>query len=277
MIFRLFGKKPPQPPGRDVRRLTDPLSSEGVHVVKIDAPALSHFGGEPSLPSGLSRPTRGGVPLAFLARLSLAELQRTMPIDWLPGAGALLFFYDFENQPWGFDPQDRGSCAVVHVPDLEAPLRPAAAGENSGSPIPFRTVGFRRIRTRPSSERPAVEQLNFTDAEMDDYSDAQREPFQGMPQHQVCGFPAPVQADAMELECQLVTHGLYCGDSTGYDDPRAAALGAGATDWRLLFQFDSDDELNIMWGDCGMIYFWVRSQDARQADFSNTWLILQCA
>ncbi len=39
---------------------------------------------------------------------------------------------------------------------------------------------------------------------------------------------------------------------------------------------DSDDELKIMWGDAGMIYFGVRREDARKLKFDNTWVILQC-
>jgi uncharacterized protein YwqG len=65
----------------------------------------------------------------------------------------------------------------------------------------------------------------------------------------------------MQLECQLVTNGLYCGDASGYDDPRRRALETGATDWRLLLQIDSDDVLGSMWGDSGRVYFWIREQD----------------
>ena len=32
-----------------------------------------------------------------------------------------------------------------------------------------------------------------------------------------------------------------------------------------------------MWGDCGMLYFWVREEDARKADFSRVWMVLQCS
>jgi hypothetical protein len=34
----------------------------------------------------------------------------------------------------------------------------------------------------------------------------------------------------MELKCHLVTNGLYCGDSTGYEDPRPRELEAGKND-----------------------------------------------
>lgn len=75
---------------------------------------------------------------------------------------------------------------------------------------------------------------------------------------------------------QFVTNGLYCGDASGYNDPRAEELKKGASDWSLLFQMDTDDELNVMWGDAGMLYFWVRREDARQLRFENTSVIQQC-
>jgi len=39
---------------------------------------------------------------------------------------------------------------------------------------------------------------------------------------------------------------------------------------------DTDDEIEVMWGDAGMLYFWVRRDEARKLNFSNAWLILQC-
>lgn len=81
----------------------------------------------------------------------------------------------------------------------------------------------------------------------------------------------------MELECQLVSNGVYCGDSEGYHSRRVAELAAGAGSWRLLLQLDSDDDAGMMWGDLGSLYFWIREEDARNADFSNAWMILQCS
>ena len=78
------------------------------------------------------------------------------------------------------------------------------------------------------------------------------------------------------MQCQLVSHGLYMGDSTGYNDPRRPALEAGADDWQLLLQIDSDDHMGTVWGDCGRVYYWIRQQDLRDRDFGKAWLVLQC-
>jgi uncharacterized protein YwqG len=80
----------------------------------------------------------------------------------------------------------------------------------------------------------------------------------------------------MELECQLVTNGLYTGNPSGYQDPRRKTLEAGAIDWTLLLQIDSDDRVGMMWGDVGMLYFWIRRQDLASRKFDKVWTILQC-
>ncbi len=94
--------------------------------------------------------------------------------------------------------------------------------------------------------------------------------------HQLLGHPAPIQNE-MRLECQLVSHGLYCGDARGGRDPRAKELAPGAADWRLLLQVDTDDDAGMMWGDCGRLYFWIREDDLRDCAFENAWMILQCS
>lgn len=259
---------------RNIREMTQGLGKPAVQVTAVEGATLSHFGGSPHLPAGIDWPEKDGERLAFLARLSLPEIQRVSAIDWLPASGALLFFYDIEEQPWGYDPRDRGAWAVLHVPDLEGPA--ASHPQDEDSPVPFTGIGFHRIETLPSCQRDAVAALELSEGENGEYSDLTEIPYQGKPRHQISGFPAPVQGDDMELECQLASNGLYCGNETGYNDPRALSLQSGADDWRLLFQLDSDDDLDVMWGDCGTLYFWVREQAARAGDFGDAWLVLQC-
>ncbi len=260
---------------RDLKTITANIAVPAVHLVTVRAPSKSHLGGFASLPAGTAWPEYQGRKLEFLARISLPELHQALRIDWLPKEGALLFFYDIEEQPWGFDPKDRGSCAVLHVPDLASPIDGATIA-TADEELPHLNVAFREIRSLPSSERSAIDELGLSDEEQESYWELPEEAFDGLPRHQVSGFPAPVQGDHMELECQLASNGLYCGDSTGYSDPRAKQLESGASEWRLLLQLDSDDDLDVMWGDCGTLYFWIREQEAAVGNFKNTWLVLQC-
>jgi uncharacterized protein YwqG len=267
----LFGRKEPPPPPRDVLALAAPLKRPAVLVRTSVDDTRSHFGGTPMLPAGTSWPSRDGAPLTFLACLDLASLHAALPVPWLPASGRLLFFYDAEKQPWGFDPKDRGSFAVVLASGDAA--TPAASPV---TPLTRRNISFGVIGTYPSWERPEVEALRLTDAEAEILIDARLAAYGESPHHQVWGFPDPIQGDEMELECQLVSHGLYCGDSSGYLSREAAPLKEGAKDWRLLLQIDTDEDLGVMWGDGGILYFWIREEDARAGRFDQAWAVLQC-
>ena len=261
---------------RNVTTLASALATPAIHVVTVNEVSKSHLGGPPRLPDGVRWPEWQGRKLGFLARISLSELHQVCRLDWLPTSGALLFFYDVDEQPWGFDPKDKGSCAVIHVSDLDSPLAPSTEGDEDEL-FPQMNVAFREISVFPSTDRPEVDVLDLSDEEREQYWELLDSPFDGLPKHQVAGLPAPVQGDNMELECQLASNGLYCGDSTGYNDPRAKLLEPGARDWRLLLQLDTDDEAGTMWGDCGTLYFWVRGVEAAAGNFENSWLVLQCS
>lgn len=277
IIRTLFGrKKSTSVPPRDMRGMTAPLERAALHIVKTDGIASSQLGGDPGLSGDLEWPCRGDARLRFLARLSLTELQAIEAVPWLPQSGALLFFYDDDEQPWGFDPADRGAWAVLHVPD--APAAPPSLMPDSGSLslLPFSPVAFRRIAVLPSGQRPEVEALDLSDDDFDKYFDIAEQSFGGLPKHQMLAFPSPVQGDDMELQCQLASNGVYCGDPEAYATERARQLQAGAQNWRLLLQLDSDDEIGTTWGDGGILFFWVEEAAARKGDFSNVWLVLQC-
>ncbi len=66
---------------------------------------------------------------------------------------------------------------------------------------------------------------------------------------------------------------MFC---EGYVKENIEKWGAGVDDWRLLFQVDSDGNMNIDWGDVGVVYFWIRKQDLANRNFDNVWTIMQC-
>jgi uncharacterized protein YwqG len=273
-------ERPPSQPVRDLRPLTSHLFKDAISVVKSATVAKSYFGGAPPRSVRYASPTRDGRPLSFLACIDCSELPRSADLNWLPDSGLLLFFYDLQKQPWGFDPKDRGGSVTVYVPAAEVSNRSSFASPPTPLPaasvLPKRYVAFRLTKLPPSWDTPQIKAVGLTDTEMEAFMDERASLYGQQPHHQIGGFPDPVQNPEMDEECQLVTNGLYLGDATGYNDPRAAKLKEGARDWSLLFQMDSDDELKIMWGDAGMIYFWVRRDDARKLKFDNTWVILQC-
>ena len=122
-----------------------------------------------------------------------------------------------------------------------------------------------------------VQSLKLDGGEGDSYYELCATPFGGNPLHQLLGYSAPVQDNDMDLQCQLVSNGVYCGDPTGYQDPRRAELEKGRSDWILLLQIDSDDRAGMMWGDAGLLYFWIRREDLARRDFTKVWMVSQCS
>ena len=218
----------------------------------------------------------GPIPLAFIGQLNLAELAASAPLEGWPKEGILAVFYGSVS---GFDPLERGGSRVLFYPDgkVLAPADPPT-GLPESQRFPERKVSFRREWTLPSNPRRVWPK--------EDYRTLRRqlEPLRRQlasvlsdkePIHRCAGHPDEIQGD-MRLECQLVTNGIFCGDSGGYQDPRVKTLEGGAADWRLLLQVDSDEKLKWMWGDIGRIYFWARQQDIAARDFGGAWAILQC-
>lgn len=266
---------------RDPGPLTAHLLRDAILVAKTTTATKSHFGGRPPLPPHRDWPTWNGRCLTFLACVDCGELPRSAELDWIPESGLLLFFYDAEEQPWGFDPKDRGGSAVIYVPVSEIDDRasiasPPTAPLPAEEVLPLRHVTFRLTKLPPSWQTHELDAVGLTDAEMDLYRERRVELYGNQPAHQIGGYPDPVQSADMDEECQLVTHGINCGGFMGVKDPSAEKLREAAGDWSLLFQIETDHDLEVMWGDAGMLYFWVRRDDARNLRFEGAWAILQC-
>lgn len=254
-----------------IRIDTTPTNEEEIPV------GASKFGGLPDVPADFSWPEWNSQPLAFLGQINLATLAQNPIAKPLPSHGLLSFFYDYEQSTWGFDPNDKGSWRVYWF--SRGSLRRASPSV----PIPDYSVypscalAFRDAITFPGWESLYIQALNLTVEEVEKYwkfLDAV-DP-KGSPRHQLLGHPEEIQGE-MQLECQLVSNGIYCGDSEGYQNPRARELEPGASQWILLLQCDSDDNVDWMWGDCGCLYFWIKESDLASRQFENAWMILQCA
>jgi hypothetical protein len=58
--------------------------------------------------------------------------------------------------------------------------------------------------------------------------------------HQMLGYPDQIQNGELDHECELVSHGIYCGDFSVWQTKEAERLKPGASEWRLLLQIDTD-------------------------------------
>ncbi len=229
-------------------------------------------------------PVLGAIPLAFLAQVNLAEAAAALPADEnpLPTSGLLSFFYDAYDQPWGYDPEDRRDFRVIYSGPTES-LVPTTPPEDLPEICRFtqQAVSLHRKPSLLSDRADELYDLGLTDEEHEGYwafCDARRiNPF-----HQLLGHPDAVQDADMEVQCQLVSHGIHLEAywdpiRAGSDPPtHIAALAHRAKDtWRLLLQLDSNSESGMLWGDAGMLYFWVTERGLREKDFNDVWVVLQ--
>jgi uncharacterized protein YwqG len=196
----------------------------------------------------------------------------------LPSVGRLLFFYDAINSPWGFDPATRGAAQVIYIPQSGGQIRqPIGAGAQSPAVFKTASLTFEPEWTLPEHIENGHAELSNYKVNLK-YRDLLKElrGQDGRIMHRLRGHDQPIQGD-MRLEAQLVSNGLYCGNSTGYEDPRVESLRAGAADWVLLLQIDTDEKgPGWMWGDVGRLYYWIRRQDLAVCDFSQIWATEQC-
>jgi uncharacterized protein YwqG len=241
-------------------------------VVQLGA---SKIGGVPHLPSGIDWPLLpNGQPMSFLTQLNMAQLK---PIgDFVqPSTGMLYFFYDAKDQPWGFDPKDRGQWAVLHHPaaDLAKVDFPTNMDSDARFEESLLTPEFEQ--SLPDSMTQSIDDLIKDDEESYMYAELVGELYFGGSMHRYLGHPNIVQNE-MELECQLASNGIYTGDGKAYESEAARRLESEAYKWRLLMQIDSDENSGMMWGDAGLLYFWIEEKALKNEDFSNVWLVLQC-
>ena len=244
-----------------------------------DAPVgASRLGGDPDLPPGLAWPEKAGRPIWFIAQIDLEEVPEFSDRAKLPCSGRLYFFYDAaEQDAWGFDPKDAGSSAVIldTTPREGLVRRPLPEALAEFGAFEARRLVGARVLTVPPMSSVEAESLGFSDDERTAYAEVLDDVDGELPDHRLLGHADEIQS-GMQFMCQLVTHGLYCGDSSGYCDPRAKTLEKGAGDWRLLFQIDSDDDARMMWGDAGRLFYMIRDQDLAEQAFDRAWLVLEC-
>ena len=243
-------------------------------AAKAGASVRSRLGGLPAIQGRFEWPHWRERPLSFVADIELAEIAAASKFDWLPDSGRLLFFYDSEQDAWGFDPKDKGAWAVYFDPSEEAaPLAVPPPGLPSHGRYPEVPIEAAESVSFPGPERLGEAIGELSDDEWAAVDERRRT---DLPAHQIGGYPSPVQGEGMELECQMASNGVHVGEPEGYNSAQAQSLQAGAADWQLLLQLDSNDAADMMWGDVGMLYFWVRKQDSANKDFSKVWMVLQC-
>lgn len=255
------------------------LRVPALQLAHADFAEFNHFGGCPLVPDGFVWPEYQGKPLSFLLQLDLATVPNIGVPRSLPANGYLHFFYDQDQDTWGFDPKDWGSWRVFYSEGDAEEFSEAGSPERLSSDAVFsaQPLEVRPIKVYPAWDSPQIDALELDDDQAEAYYDLVSRPFAKDASHQLLGVANPIQGSDMELTCQFASNGIYMGDLDFRQDPRYDELAPGAPMWKLMLQLDSDDDLGFGWGGDGRLYFWIHEDDLARRNFENVWMILQCS
>jgi uncharacterized protein YwqG len=247
------------------------------------------------------------MPLKFLGQIYLSEIPRYGNFPNLPPSGVLCFFWDALLYPPGGRASSKSSCRVVYLKEelaletLPFPSELIRKYEAEQWDDQLNDLIF-SLSFEPKWSLPLHSEITSPSFDRQEVENAPTQPiFQKMPEDSLQGFPQlnesnslsaadfesgeaihmlfghPVEIQSpMEVMCQLCFHGFDLTDYNANFNPETFHLKEGVQDWQLLLQLDSDDNLDWMWGDSGMLYFWIRKQDLEKEDFSNVWCEMQC-
>lgn len=260
------------------------------------AVGATKFGGAPDVPDDFEWAYYEGKgfedevssrPLAFLAQFDLEEICKYDKDNLLPKTGVLSFFYELDSQKWGFDPKDRG-CARAYWFEDKSKLHAADFPEDLEEYYRFPEIAFtaKSERSYQSYEdfllqrEKLIEDWDAFDEAAESLGIEEADDIEG--RSKLLGWADPIQGN-MTKECELVNRGYYLGSDweahvTPQDEQEAEQWAN--RDWQLLFQlssFDAEDGFELMFGDSGRLYFYIRREDLQKRDFSRVWLILQCS
>lgn len=252
-------------------------------------PGATRFGGNPDVPEDFEWPYFEGEgfdgvknrPLGFIAQFDLEEIAKYDKDGLLPKTGLLSFFYELDTMMWGFDPEHKGCARVFYFEDKNA-LQTAEYPDDLADDFRLPPLEIElSSEISYQSYEDFLLQRNKLIENWDEFDDA-RKSLAADDNEQISkllGWADPIQEN-MTMECELVSRGYYLGEGWGDVTPldRQEAEQWSSKDWLPLFQLDSisNGEFDLMFGDCGRIYYYIRRDDLANRNFDDAWLILQC-
>ncbi|MCK5719726.1 MAG: DUF1963 domain-containing protein [Thiomargarita sp.] len=212
----------------------------------------SKFGGLPYLPKNAEYPKdKQGNPLYLLAQINFEECPA---LENFPEYG-ILQFYIADDESYGIDfdnATDKKGFQVIYFPSITHEENNLITNFSFLPPpkyVPFATncaLNFHKKYMPISSCDYRFEQIygkNFFDNFDDEYQ-VWEDYYETFPAegHKIGGYPYFTQ-----------------------EDPRYSIADYDI----LLLQIDSDDEVDVMWGDAGVANFFIKASDLLQQDFSK--------
>lgn len=238
--------------------------------------AHSHFGGTPLLPPSFAWPqalwqeddatAKINVPLIFSAQLDLSEIQGYACASQLPDHGILSFFSCGDNYHY----VDPNSCKVFYFEDVSS-LVPT---QMPATEAKLEVIPECRIQVCSEQSFISMDELceqvdpittsdghHLTEAEYTNVTNNYDEYFEELVGEGKCNDDEDIS--------RLLGYGFYIQN---------CPLQSGAV--HLLSICSAFDHEQMKWiftfGDAGMIYFMIDSEDLKKHDFSKVYCEIQC-
>ena len=232
----------------------------------------SKMGGVPDVPKDFQWPEWNGFKQLFVVQINLNDLASFESAKDLPKSGLLSFFFDSQLEVWGDDPNEHDAWKVFYFNDADQLGRHSNTSfrqeEGEGLLDPCSVTFFEKI-TPPSYYSEIIQSMGLDEDEHDQYGEMVYEYYRGAEDeimvHQLFGHPLILQEEEMQSECQRMIHAANPEKKQSNPDQ-----------WKLLLQIDSDEKTNVMWGDCGILYFWINEEDLKAQNFKAVWTFAQC-
>ncbi|OWR27155.1 hypothetical protein CDO73_23170 [Saccharibacillus sp. O23] len=239
----------------------------------------SRVAGEPDLPEKAPWPSDAqGEPMTFVLQLKLDELQGLDPENRLPEKGNLFFFagyYDseIEHRVLYASPEEMRTAARRSAP------APTVHEKDDG---PFRSYG---LNARASLDLPGYgyldeEAIENEERGWEEYEDLifELEEEKASPIVKMFGYAEGQHGD----DEYMAALKLFGCEST-YDPNEAIerltqAFGGDreraereVSDMVMLAEIDSDQSVGFLWGDAGVLHYFIRGEDLLQGSFERTY------
>lgn len=223
--------------------------------------------------------------LTFLGQINCEEVQKFDKEELLPKKGMLYFFFNLDSG------DDGKVIFSEEANELEKAVPPEEFKEQKKS-------FFQRLFTGKSKKRILEEnQVEiYNEYNIPSWDSLRLERIQKITKTDIKpinAFEKGIFEDSYEKEETETTSnhhliGNYKGIQNEYHElnfidfeiedfeKMTVAEIEKALKWKLLFQFDSDDNLEISWGDWGRIYFFIHEEDLKNKNFNNVKISADC-
>ena len=291
-IFSFFKKKT-NPLNNKLKQAICELEKNEVRLTYYESSIkyplnISKFGGCPYLPNSFKWPTftsyEDGInrPLSFICQVNLEQFSLFDKDSVLPNKGMLYLFYECESLFWGLDPKDKGALRVYYYENTEGfELLSAPSDLKKEYVVPELIMSFNNKKSYPLFEE--FEFYNNLEADWDEYDSILNYLGINLDEEDISkmlGYANIIQGEMLS-ECERVSRGLSCSSQDGYENLSYEInndIDKKASEWLLLFQIGtiSNNDFELMFGDCGYIYVYIRKSDLLEKRFDKIQFSLQC-